>query len=201
MKILSFQPPAFTEKNAAYVRGVFEAGGVIVFPSDTAYGLAANPRDPVALKKIFEIKQRPQEMAISCIFKTLEQAREWADVRDIDEKILMSYVPGPYTFLLLPTEMYPMQGKVGVRIPKSDLTQALSDIFASPYTATSANVSGRPPMYTVEDVVKEFEGMDVQPDIVLDAGPLIVGRISTVVDLTEVTSKILRQGSGRFLAV
>ncbi|TSC61574.1 MAG: Sua5/YciO/YrdC/YwlC family translation factor [Parcubacteria group bacterium Gr01-1014_48] len=201
MKIVLFQPPAFVEKDAAYVRGIFESGGVIVFPSDTAYGLAANPCNAAAVQKIFDIKQRPINADISCIFRNLEEARIWAEINQDQEKILKSCLPGSYTFLLQATKMYPLSGKVGVRIPNSDLTRFLSSIFRSPYTATSANISGRPSLYTAEDVVKEFENMNMRPDLILDAGPLMAGRISTVIDLTQDTPKIVRQGSGRFLAV
>ena len=94
-----------------------------------------------------------------------------------------------------------MQGAVGIRIPDSDLTRTLSRILKAPYTATSANLSGNASIYSAEQVAREFEHTNEQPDIILDAGPLLHGALSTVVDLTGDMPKIVREGNERLFLV
>ncbi len=201
MKILTFQPPMISERTANLLQTIFKRGGVIAFPSDTAYGLAADPRNSAAVEKIYRMKGRSPKKAIGCIFESIEKAKEWALIGSEQEKIVRMHVPGAFTFILPATDQYPMQGAVGVRIPNSELTRSLSEILHAPYTATSANISKRPSLYTVADVLHEFENSKVLPDVILHGGLLVAGSISTVVDLTGDMPKIRRQGSGNFLAV
>lgn len=201
MKILLFQPPTISISDASLLKNTFLCGGVIAFPSDTAYGLAANPCNKAAIEKIYRMKERSSQNSVSCIFTTIEEVKEWALIGMREKKIVRLHIPGPFTFILNPTNKYPMEGTVGVRIPDSELTRCLSKILHAPYTATSANISGNPSLYTAIDVLHEFENSKVQPDIILDAGVLTAGKISTVVDLSGDIPKIIRQGSGHFLAV
>ncbi len=199
MKIIPFQPLHLSKKDAHLLRSAFLAGSVIAFPSDTAYGLAINPQNTTAVRRIFELKQRMLTKEISCIFDSIEQVCLYAVLTKQQKEILQKYLPGLFTFIVPPTKKYPLAGTVGVRIPKSMYTEKLSQIFGAPYTATSANISGNASLYSARDVVAEFEKMPLQPDIVLDVGALSFGRISTVVDLTGKSPKIIREGSGRFL--
>lgn len=201
MKVLSFQPLTLKEEDRRHIRTVFQNGGVIVFPSDTAYGLAADPQKSEAVEKIYKIKGLTREKAISCIFASFRDAKKWAHISPQNEKVLKAHLPGAFTFILPRTERFPLRGDVGVRVPDSNFTDVLLEILSIPYTATSANISGSPSLYKVEDIIREFEKNKDQPDLILDAGPLLAGSISTVVDLRFDQQKIIREGSGRFLPV
>ncbi len=181
------------------LKQVFDAGGTIVFPSDTCYGLAANPSLPSSIEKVYKIKKRELDKQISCIFQSVDQIKDWTILSDLNEKYLKDYLPGAYTFVLKPNEKYPLNGStVGVRIPNNSITSTLSSIFDSPYTSTSANISGLPSTYNVNDLIEQLRNTTIKPDIILDAGELALNPPSTVVDLTQNPPKILRQGSANF---
>ena len=82
MKILSFQPQIWSDYDRESLRNIFMNGGVIAFPSDTAYGFAADPRNKAAVEKVYTIKGRLRENALSCIFSTIKEAKKWADVSE-----------------------------------------------------------------------------------------------------------------------
>ena len=175
------------------------AGGVVVFPSDTCYGLAADPTNPAAMKKLYRIKGRPREKAVSCIFSSVDAIEQWALLTPETRRILEMRLPGAFTFLLKPHAAYPIRdedARVGARIPDNRFTQLLADA-AGPYTATSANRSGEPSCYEVDDLLKQL-GASESPDLVLDAGTLPSVPPSTVINLTTSPPAIVRQGSGVF---
>lgn len=187
------------KKYGKIIKHLFDAGGVIVFPSDTCYGLAANPLLSSAVTKVYEIKQRDIDKQISCIFGSIEQIKDWAELTKENEAILRKYLPGAYTFVLNPNSKYPLKGNTaGIRIPDNKVTATLSKILNSPYTSTSANVAGLPSTYNIDELMGQFKNNKVLPDLIIDAGELALNPPSTVVDLTQKIPKILRQGSANF---
>lgn len=197
---------------------VFEAaetirkGGVVALPFDTCYGLAADPANSEAVQKLFRIKQRAEDKAVSCVFGSIAMIEDWALLTDSNRTILENNLPGCFTFLLEPNDAYPFAAQgalLGARIPDSPLTRALSLELGAPYTATSANISGKPAAYAVEQLLAQLEndytgaifvGSGIHavelPDIVIDAGPLPHLPVSTVVDLTVNPLRIVREGGG-----
>jgi L-threonylcarbamoyladenylate synthase len=199
MKILHISPtePGFEAVKAAaeYIAN----GGVVVFPSDSCYGLAADPRNSAAMEKLYLIKNRPAEKAVSCIFRSIDTIAEWAELSPAIITLLEMHLPGPFTFLLEPKLAYPLFSEdalVGARIPDHPFTQALSEAVG-PYTATSANRSGEPSTYSIDELQSQLAGGEL-PDLLLDAGVLPAVAPSTVVDLTVSPPTIVRQGSGLF---
>lgn len=146
-------------------------GGVVVYPTDTVYGLGANALDEKAVKRVFEIKKRDLKKPISIIVRDIEMAKKVASFSKNTEKILKKILPGPVTVILhkkkiLPDILTGGSKKVGLRIPDCEFTKALMEKLDFPITTTSANISGKP----------------------------IKGKPSTVVDLTGPEPKILRMG-------
>ncbi len=204
MKILTTSLSAPETSAIERAADALQRGGIVVFPSDTCYGLAADPAQPNAMVKLMRIKKRPSEKAVSCIFPSLEAINTWANIENWQSEILKKNLPGAFTFLLAPSSVYPLTEKgslVGARIPESIFTQTLAKTFGKPYTATSANISGQPSAYSVDDLLAQFTGTkdsDRLPDLIIDAGVLPIVPPSTVVDLTVEPPKVVREGSALF---
>jgi L-threonylcarbamoyladenylate synthase len=197
-----------------YAADVLSHGGVVVFPTDTSYGLAADPANEAAMKKLYAIKARNSGKPVSCIFKSIDQAQAWAKMDDRAEKILHANLPGPYTFLLAANTRYPLGGdlpalaskvglprltrvKAGVRIPDFPVTSLLAELFDKPYTATSANLAGEPPAYSIAALMEQLKNESTLPDLILDVGTLPQNPPSTIVDLTGPEPAIIRKGGVR----
>lgn len=210
MKIIPFSDNAIAEAIA-----VLKSGGVIAHATETCYGLACDLSNIDAVKKVFAIKQRPEQQPISGLFTSVEEAKMYVEWNDRAEELALQYLPGPLTMILpmrhdAPSKLFPVvrdplsetdsrkteNGKrtIGVRISSSPVAQSLADAFGSPLSTTSANVHGKPNPYSAADIAEQFADQPVQPDLVLDSGTLPQNPPSTVVNLSE-SDQIHRQGS------
>ncbi len=169
--------------------------GVIVYPTDTCYGLGADATDIFALNKLYKIKGRDYNKPVSIIVKNIDGIKKIALVETDQENFLKKYLPGEITAILLVTDTINFKNNtIGVRIPNYKITQLIADKFDKFYATTSANVSGMPNCYTVQEVIDQFKNQKNLPDLILDAGELPKNSPSTVVDITKMPPKILRQG-------
>lgn len=173
------------------------AGELIVFPTDTVYGLGARPDDPAATARVFAAKQRPRDLELPVLVATLETARTIARFDERAEHLAEACWPGPLT-LVLPraagASAWDLGGDpatVGVRIPHHPLSLALL-AATGPLAVTSANRSGRPEARACDELHALF-GEDVAVYLCQDA-PLD-GIASTVVDLAHGPASILREGA------
>lgn len=171
---------------------MLKTGGVIVYPTDTVYGLGCDATSDAAVAKIHEIKgikeRRPMSVMVSD-FSMLDYYCEtglWEDI------ILKKYLPGPYTFVLKKLHELPVSPteKIGVRIPDSPFCQALCEKFARPIVTTSANITKQNAPTVFEDVEKSI--ID-NVDLSIDGGFTKYKSPSVVIDLVE--RKLLREGS------
>ncbi len=186
------------QETLEYAAKMIEAGAIIVFPSDSSYGLATNPHNSEATKRLFKVKERPYEKNISCVFRSIEQFGLWAEVGPTQQRILERNLPGPFTFILKARVACPLEGdSIGVRIPDSSLTKALAHVLDIPFTATSANRSGLEPAYSLSDIYQQFDGQIFQPDLILDAGKLPQYPASAVIDIRGKKPLTLREGVAR----
>jgi len=168
---------------------------VIVAPTETAYGMLANALSEDSVKKVFEIKQRNVSKELSVFMRDLEMAKEYVEINNNVLKLAKKYLPGPLTLVLKNKKNIPfVRNTLGIRISSYDLIKKIMEKVDFPVTSTSANLAGEKTCYSVEDVKKQFEGRNNEPDLVINGGKLEQGRISTVVDLSENKVKILRQG-------
>lgn len=169
-----------------------ERGGLVVYPTETVYGLGANALDPDAIEAVFEAKRRPKAKPLSLGVPDLDSIDDYAAVSDREREFCRTFLPGPVTVLLERRETVPdvlVAGRdaVGIRIPDHDLARKLLE-RAGPLTATSANLSGQGSARRVEDVHRSIRDRAV----VLDDGET-PGTESTVVDVSA--GEIRREGA------
>ncbi|HPE50094.1 MAG TPA: L-threonylcarbamoyladenylate synthase [Methanothrix soehngenii] len=170
-------------------------GGVVVYPTETVYGLGANALDEQAVMRVFLIKKRPLSMPISLAVSSLEMLREVAEVRDEDMDILEDLLPGPVSILLRKKSIVPDiltagSSLVGIRFPDHESALRIID-KAGPITSTSANRTGQPAPVSAKEVSKEIED---RVELVVDGGRCKYCQPSTLLDLEN--RKIIRPGAG-----
>jgi tRNA threonylcarbamoyl adenosine modification protein (Sua5/YciO/YrdC/YwlC family) len=172
-----------------------QRGSLIVFPTDTVYGIATRPDDPAATARLFDAKQRPRDLTVPVLASSTAVARRIARFDERAERLAFSLWPGAVT-LVLPrsavSQDWDLGGDretIGVRVP--DHAIALAVLAGGPLATTSANRSGEPPATTCEELASAFAD-DV--DIYLCADQPLVGVASTVVSLVG-DVEVLRVGS------
>jgi L-threonylcarbamoyladenylate synthase len=181
---------------------ILKAGGIIIYPTDTVYGLAVDAFNTEAIGKLFVMKRRAQK-PLPVIVPNLTVAKEIAHISKEQERIMKKYWPGAITFVVKKKDIVPNAltlglDTVGIRIPDSDISTMLTRLLGQPITSTSANISGDKVGSTIEEVVRQFQGFDVMPDFALDGGELSDTPPSTVVDISSGPSKLLRKGPVKF---
>lgn len=173
-------------------------GGLVVYPTETAYGLGAAINRPEALQKIWRLKGRDEKKPLSLLVKNLAMAKRLAYFSPLALKIWQGFLPGPLTLVLPKKKAVPLlvsrETTVGLRCPLFPLTQALSQKLGTAFTATSANLSGRPTVYDIGELKKQLGGEFEKIDLVLDAGPLPVRPTSTVIGVEGEKIKLFREG-------
>ena len=163
---------------------VLADGGVILYPTDTVYGLGANIFNRKAVKKVYNIKKRSYLKPISLLVSSKDAIPLVSKASLNQLNFIDKYLPGPYTFILKKSKIVPRHltsgsVNVGVRVPKSEIACSLAKIF--PITTTSANLSNKDTLDTPEEILKQL-GCEV--DLIIDVGPLNSGNPSTIIDLT-----------------
>jgi L-threonylcarbamoyladenylate synthase len=181
----------------ARCRDVVRARGVIAYPTDTFYGLGADPRDPEAVKKIFDIKGRKAGQPILLLLHDRSEVAAWVSaITPSAERLMNRFWPGPLTLVfpaaahVLP-ELTGGSGTIGLRVPGNELTRDLLRRLGTALTGTSANRSGGREPRTADEVMREVGD---RVDLVLDGGATAGDRPSTVVDVTVEPPRVIRQG-------
>lgn len=179
------------------VAQALQQGRVIACPTDTVYGLIVDATSQEAVDKVFQIKQREKSKPIYVFVKDIEMAREYAQINKEQEEFLKKNWPGKVTAVLEGkhklAEGIELGGKIGLRIPKHQFVQDILEKFGKPLTGTSANISGIPSCQDSKEVVAQFEGQELRPDIVIDAGKLPESNASQIIDITETPYRVLRK--------
>jgi L-threonylcarbamoyladenylate synthase len=195
LSIDPFNPDADVVAQAA--RAV-RAGGIVAMPTDTLYGLASNPFDLAALAAVRRLKERPADRAVPLVAADVDQITATLGVLPILARLLaIRFWPGPLTMLMqaperLPAEVTGGTGRVGVRVPAHAVARALCLACGTPLTATSANKSGQPATNDPDAVAR---ALGAGLDVLLDAGVTPGGPPSTIVDVTDATPRVIRQGA------
>jgi L-threonylcarbamoyladenylate synthase len=180
------------------IRSVLRAGGLLVYPTDTAYGLGADPFQEAAVARLYEAKERPRDQPVSMAVADLAEVFRFGERTPLAEAFCTKNLPGPYTVVLRSTSHAPrailsVTGGIALRIPAHPIPRLLAKAYG-PITATSANRHGKP---TPETCDAAREQLADRVDLYLDGGPTSEGGESTVVDLTGPRAKILRRGTAR----
>ncbi len=178
------------------IRGCLAKGGLVVYPTDTVYGLAADPFQPAAVDRVYAAKERPREMALSMAVADVDALFRYGVKTPLAENFCRKNLPGPYTVVLRATPAAPRPlvnrtGLLGLRIPDHPIPRLLAKVYG-PITTTSANRHGRPSPTSCDEAKAQL-GEAV--DLYIDAGPTPLGTESTVVDLSGPKAKVLRQGA------
>jgi len=177
---------------------VLRRGGVVLFPTDTLYGLAVDATNHSAIARLKQLKARETRKPISVVVEHHEALEEYAHLNDRAREIAKQYMPGPLTLVVpasgkIPHEIL-LNGTVGLRIPDDAFSLALAKAFGTPYTATSANMTGLPTPATVSDILRQFGPQMQHIDLAIDAGPRS-DPPSTVLALVGERSFVLRKGA------
>ena len=172
---------------------VLAGGGIVLYPTDTVYGLGANIFNNKAVRKVFEIKERSLLKPLSILVSDIDAIGLVAKVSNAQKDIMNSYLPGPYTFILPKQRIVPRavtsgSAFVGVRVPDNDIARSLAKIF--PITTTSANLSDKEVLAEPSQIIDQL-GCEI--DLVIDAGPIKSKRASVIIDLSGNDPKIVRK--------
>lgn len=179
---------------------VINRGGLVLYPSDTVYILAVDPTNQVAVDKLLAFKDRWAGKAISIAVADQKMAQDYVELSDNAKQLYKTLLPGPFTIVSTGKHQVARgieaeNGTLGIRIPDSDWIYELVTRLGKPVTATSANLSGRTPNYSVDSLWKTLsEKKKKMIDLVVDSGKLPRNKPSTVIDATEPELKILRRG-------
>jgi L-threonylcarbamoyladenylate synthase len=199
MQIIKALKTEYADAVAEAVK-VLKAGGLVVYPTETCYGVAVAATNAQAVKKLLEYKRRPEGKAISIAVADKAMAEKYVELNETATNIYDKFLPGPITVIsedkgIVAAGLASEFGTLGVRIPDNGLALAIIKELAEPITATSANVSGRKTPYAVQDILDNVTSRQKDLiDIILDAGELPHNPPSTVIDTTKEALKILRHG-------
>ncbi|MBI2464606.1 threonylcarbamoyl-AMP synthase [Candidatus Shapirobacteria bacterium] len=179
---------------------VIRNGGLVVFPSDTVYILAVDPTNQVATDKLLAFKNRWVGKAISVAVLDQKMAEEYVVLNENSRSIYSNLLPGPFTVVSegkhkVAKGIEAENGTLGIRIPDNKWISDLVREVGGPVTATSANLSGRTPHYSIDSFKKTLSKKKLaMVDLFVDGGKLPRNKPSTVIDATEPEIKILRRG-------
>ncbi len=179
---------------------ILRAGKVIIYPTDTLYGLGADALSDDAVATIYAIKGREEGKPVHCIVADMVMAAEYAEADDIARRLAARFFPGPLTLVLkkrkgIETGIARGIGTIGIRVPDHPFCLALARAFGGPVTTTSANKSGEAPERSVEKVLAQLGDPAGLIALTIDEGELPERLPSTVVDVSGDRPLILREGA------
>lgn len=186
IEVVKLKQPRAARLALLRARKILRQGGVIVYPTDTAYALGGVFNRPIVSKKIRKIKRR-RDSKFTVIATSLAQAKRYFRLPPLARKLARQYWPGPVSIIVNP--------KLAVRVPDSYVARTLARLAGAPLIATSANRSGGSTPYTVRSVLRQLRG-PLYPDLILDGGRLPKRKPSTIVKVDGRGSvTVVRTGS------
>ncbi len=179
------------ERQVEEARKVIRAGGIAIYPTETAYGIGADALDPEAVEKVYEMKQRPREKGLTVIVNDMKMAEKYGALTDLERELVRELMPGPLTLVSEKKDNIPdvLNEKFVFRVSSSEIASALAE--DGPLTATSANVSGAETSYSVKDIDRRVLE---KADYVIDAGKIPSSPTSTIAEVNNSGIVIHRKG-------
>ncbi|MCP4154714.1 MAG: threonylcarbamoyl-AMP synthase [bacterium] len=176
---------------------ILQKGGVIVYPTDTIYGLAADIYNKEAVAKIFKIKKMSSNKLLSFICPDLRSVSDWAHIPNNVYRIMKRVLPGKYTFILsaskeVPKGILQKRKTVGIRVPDSEVARSLVEELGRPLLSTSVPKEDDEFFTDPDEIAERFR---YEIDLILDAG-VLPDMPSTIVDFTSDPPEVLREGAG-----
>lgn len=202
MRSLKINRTRISKRALTEAADVLRDGGVAVFPTETAYGLAVDPRNARAVAEVFRIKGRSTRKSLPYVAASVAAVRKHFQLKGAAAKLAARHWPGPLT-LILPFKKGSAIAKAcgektgAVRVPSSAWARAIAKAAGGIATSTSANVSGAETLYKGTQIVKEFNSRKRKPSLLLDAGALPKRAPSTIVGFLKGNALVIRQGSVR----
>jgi len=196
VKILDIVEKKIDVSAIAEAATAIRAGDLVIYPTETVYGLGADALSDKAIKKIFKLKGRETEKPIPIAVNSIDMASQVAELTPAAEVLFKKFLPGPLMIVARAksnvSELITAgTGKVGIRFPDHPVALKLIYFVGGPITSTSANISSKPAPLTVREALEQLGG---KVDVALDAGKCRLGVPSVVVDTTARHLKILRKG-------
>jgi L-threonylcarbamoyladenylate synthase len=173
---------------------IIKKGGLVIYPTETCYGLGANATDNKAVNDVYRIKNRPKKKPIPIIVSDLKTIKKYGRITKKIEFLVKRFMPGPLTIITQKKETIPdvlNRNEIAFRISSHPIAFLLTKTADLPITATSANMSGKVPLYKIRDVIKVF---NKKVDMILDCGDLEETKPSTLIDMKNGEPKIIREG-------
>ncbi|QJA06135.1 threonylcarbamoyl-AMP synthase [Thermosulfurimonas marina] len=176
---------------------VLSEGGLVGFPTETFYGLGADPFNPAAIERLYEVKRRRRDKPVLLLLGDREEVgRLVEEIPPVAELLMEHFWPGPLTIVFrartdIPPWLTAETGTVALRVSSHPLARDLPRLFRGPVTGTSANLSEEPPARTAEEVAHYFPEID----LILDGGPCPGEKPSTLVSVVSERVELLRPGA------
>ncbi|MBI3297055.1 MAG: threonylcarbamoyl-AMP synthase [Elusimicrobia bacterium] len=194
--VVSWKPGDPAPASFPAIAAAVKRGKLVVFPTDTVYGIGTSALIPGACERIFAAKGRDPAKPLPILVHSTEEARRWVVFTPAAERLAAAFWPGPLTMVLEPTKAGEKLTTIGattlaIRVPNHDVLLALLQASGVPWAATSANLSGRP---AAKDGAAAAAALGEKAEWVVDAGPAD-GTESTVVDARALPLSILREGA------
>jgi len=195
--ILQINPVHPQPRYIARIVEILRSDGVIIYPTDTVYGLGCDIQSRKALDRVRRIKKMDNKRPLSFVFSDLKTISHYAQVSDHSYKILRRYLPGPYTFVLKATRLVPRivltkRNEVGIRIPDNRICQALLAELGNPILSSSVRMPDDQLLDDPRVIDSMYKGM---VDLVVDGG-VFLPEPSSVISLLDETPEVLRVGKG-----
>ncbi len=184
-----------TKNNIMAATKIVKRGGLIVYPTETVYGLGCNPLDAQAVKRVLDVKGE-RNKPLPVLAASIEDVERVAFISQNGKQLAAKFWPGPLTMVFpkkssLPDIVTFNHDSVGLRIPDNDVALHLISLCGGLLIGSSANITGEKPPRNIQEISEKLKEM---VDVVLDGGPTVQGTPSTVVDLTSDKPNILRDG-------
>ena len=187
-KVIKVDPTSPDEKTIEFAATLLRDGGLVAFPTETVYGIGANFLNESTIKRLYEIKKRPENKPFTIHISSVDTIKDMGcEITPLAEEFIKTFWPGPLTLVLKSKS-----GKIGFRMPKNNIAKDLISKSGVPIVAPSANISGEKPPTKAGEILKTLGG---KIDLILDSGRTEFGKESTVVDISGNTYKMLRRGS------
>ena len=188
--------PASQDAELRHAAEILRRGGLVVFPTETVYGLGGDATDAEAAKRIYAAKGRPSDNPLIIHLAYPEEAEAYAHTSPLYYRLAKAFMPGPLTVILPKKDTVPLSttgglDTVAVRCPAHPVAHRLIELLGRPIAAPSANLSGKPSPTNARHVAEDMDG---RVDVILDGGESEIGLESTIVKLDGDTATLLRPG-------
>ena len=189
---------AIDENELNEIVNILKNDGVVIFPTETVYGIGCNAFSKKAIDRVYKAKQRPRDKAVNILVSSVDEIKKYAIISSkLEEEIITKYMPGPITLILKKKKGFGEyftsdNDTIGVRIPNNKIILEILKNIDFPLIAPSANLSGKPSGVNPKEIMKDFKST---ADAIIDGGESSLKVSSTIVKVENNEIKVLRQGT------